>query len=77
MTLWLDNQLPPALVPWMRTTLSVDCIAVRDLKLQRASDFEIFHAARDARVVVMTKDGDFVDLLEQHGAPPQVILVEC
>jgi predicted nuclease of predicted toxin-antitoxin system len=73
-TLWLDNQLPPALVPWMRTTLSVDCIAVRDLKLQRASDSEIFHAARDARVVVMTKDGDFVDLLDQHGAPPQVIL---
>jgi predicted nuclease of predicted toxin-antitoxin system len=76
-TLWLDNQLPPALVPWMRTTLSVDCIAVRDLKLQRASDLEIFHAARDARVVVMTKDGDFVDLLDQHGAPPQVILVTC
>ena len=77
MTLWLDNQLPPALVPWMRTTLSVDCIAVRDLKLQRASDLEIFHAARDARVVVMTKVGDFVDLLDQHGAPPQVILVTC
>jgi predicted nuclease of predicted toxin-antitoxin system len=53
-TLWLDNQLPPALVPWMRTALSVDCIAVRDLKLQRAADLEIFHAARDARVVVMT-----------------------
>jgi predicted nuclease of predicted toxin-antitoxin system len=25
----------------------------------------------------MTKDGDFVDLLDQHGAPPQVILVTC
>ena len=32
---------------------------------------------RDARVVVMTKDGDFADLLDQHGAPPQVILVTC
>ena len=25
----------------------------------------------------MTKDADFVVLLDQHGAPPQVILVTC
>ena len=77
MTLWLDNQLPPALAAWMRTTLSVDCVPVRDLNLHRASDPEIFRAARDAQVVVMTKDADFVGLLDQHGAPPQVILVTC
>jgi predicted nuclease of predicted toxin-antitoxin system len=76
-TLWLDNQLPPALAAWMRTTLSVDCVPVRDLNLHRASDPEIFRAARDAQVVVMTKDADFVGLLDQHGAPPQVILVTC
>jgi predicted nuclease of predicted toxin-antitoxin system len=76
-TLWLDNQLPPALAAWMRASLSVECVPVRDLQLQRASDSEIFHAARAAQVVVMTKDGDFVDLLDHHGAPPQVILVTC
>ena len=61
----------------MRTTLSVDCIPVRDLNLHRASDPEIFRAARDAQVVVMTKDADFVGLVDKHGAPPQVILVTC
>jgi hypothetical protein len=55
-TLWLDNQLPPALAAWMRTTLSVNCVPVRDLNLHRASDPEIFWAARDAQVVIMTKD---------------------
>jgi hypothetical protein len=25
----------------------------------------------------MTKDADFVELLEQHGPPPQVVLVTC
>jgi len=50
---------------------------VRDLNLHRASDPEIFRAARDAQVVVVTKDADFVGLLDQHGAPPQVILVTC
>ena len=42
-----------------------------------ASDPEIFTAARRANAVVMTKDADFVELLEQHGPPPQVILVTC
>ena len=61
----------------MRATLAVECVPVRDLNLHRASDPEIFMAARDAQVIVMTKDADFVGLLDQHGAPPQVILVTC
>lgn len=77
MTIWLDNQLPPALAAWMRVTLAVDCVPVRDLNLHRASDSAIFMAARDALVVVMTKDADFAGLVDQHGAPPQVILVTC
>lgn len=77
MTLWLDNQLPPALAAWVRETLSIDCIPVRDLNLQRASDSEIFTAARDAHVVVITKDTDFVELVERHGPPPQVVWVTC
>lgn len=76
-TLWLDNQLPPALAKWMRATLSIECLPVRDLNLQRASDPQIFTAARLANVVVMTKDADFVGLLEQHGPPPRIILVTC
>ena len=77
MTLWIDNQLPPALAVWMRAAFSIECIPVRDLDLQRMSDPAIFAAARAANVAVMTKDADFVDLLEQHGPPPQVVLVTC
>ncbi len=61
----------------MRATPSIECLPVRDLNLQRASDTEIFTAARNVNVVVMTKDGDFVDLVEQYGPPPQVVLVTC
>ena len=77
MTVWIDNHLPPALATWMRATFSVECRPVRDLNLQRASDPEIFSAARDANVVLMTKDADFLKLLEKHGPPPQVVLVTC
>jgi predicted nuclease of predicted toxin-antitoxin system len=45
----------------------------RDLGLRDARDREIFLAAREARATVMTKDSDFVLLLEQLRPPPQVL----
>ena len=77
MTVWLDNQLSPALAARIRATFAIDCVAVRDIALQRALDVEIFMAARARAAIVMTKDADFVRLLEQHGPPPQVVLVTC
>ena len=77
MTIWLDAQLSPALAPWIAKTFSIEAVAVRDLSLRDAMDEEIFAAARDATAIVMTKDNDFVRLVEQHGAPPQVIWLTC
>ena len=51
----------------------LDALAVRDLGLRNAEDPDIFAAARAAGVVVMTKDSDFVELLQRHGPPPQII----
>jgi predicted nuclease of predicted toxin-antitoxin system len=76
-TIWLDNQLPPALTTWVRASMGVECTSVRDLALQRAADLDIFHAARDAGALVMTKDADFAALVNQFGAPPQIVLVTC
>ena len=73
MKLWLDAHLPPQLVPWLRTMFELDADAVRDLGLRNAKDPEIFNEARRQRAVVMTKDSDFVDLVERLGTPPQVL----
>ncbi|MCC7123674.1 MAG: DUF5615 family PIN-like protein [Acidobacteria bacterium] len=77
MTVWLDNQLPPALAGWVRLTLEVECTSVRALNLQRATDLEIFYAARAAGALVMTKDTDFAALVGQLGPPPRIVLVTC
>lgn len=61
----------------MHATYSVECVAVRDLGFARATDPEIFGAAKTASVVVMTKDSDFVGLVQRFGPPPQVVLVTC
>lgn len=74
MKLWLDAQLPPLLARWINEQRwALQASAVREVGMRDASDPEIFRAARDAWVVVMTKDRDFMRLLDEQGPPPQVI----
>ena len=77
MTLWIDAQLPPALAAWITERFQLGARAVRDVSLRQAKDRVIFQAARDADVIIMTKDDDFVRLLEQLGPPPRVLWITC
>lgn len=71
---WIDAQLPPALALWL-TEWGTEARHVADLGMIAAADAAIFDAARRAGAVVVTKDEDFVRLLEAHGTPPQVVWV--
>ncbi len=77
MTIWLDAQLSPLLAAWLNWKFDVRAIAVRDLGLRDAEDEEIFQAAKQAGVVVLTKDADFLRLLDRFGPPPQVLWLTC
>ena len=77
MTIWIDAQFSPAIAAWIQSTLGVTAIALRDIGLRDAEDKEIFVAAKTASVVVMTKNADFVNLLDRLGPPPQILWVTC
>jgi predicted nuclease of predicted toxin-antitoxin system len=77
MIFWVDAQLSPALASWISAQFGVQALALRDLGLRDASDHQIFVAAQQLGVVVISKDRDFVELLERVGPPPQVIWVTC
>jgi predicted nuclease of predicted toxin-antitoxin system len=77
MTIWIDAQMSPMIAAWISSTFSVTAVAIRDLGLRDAEDKEIFEAARRGNAIVMTKDSDFILLLDRLGAPPQVIWVTC
>jgi predicted nuclease of predicted toxin-antitoxin system len=77
MIIWVDAQLSPVIAPWLAENFSVSAHALRGLGLRDATDRVIFAAARSAAAVVMTKDSDFVRLLEELGPPPQVIWLTC
>ena len=77
MTIWVDAQLSPAIAVWITNALGLEAIALRDLGLRDAEDPGIFEAARAQQAIVMTKDSDFVDLVERLGPPPQIIWLTC
>ena len=76
-TLWVDAQLSPRTALWIATNFPVAAAALRDLGLRDAGDEEIFAAARSANTIVLTKDSDFIRLLEQQGSLPKVLWLTC
>ena len=77
MKFWIDAQLSPALAPWITNAFAVEAFSIQRLGLRDASDESIFFAARSEKAIVMTKDQDFVQLLERLGPPPQVVWITC
>ncbi|HEX9918882.1 MAG TPA: DUF5615 family PIN-like protein, partial [Pyrinomonadaceae bacterium] len=73
MTIWVDAQLSPAIAEWIGVNFSVPSVALRDLGLRDATDRAIFFAAREASAILITKDSDFLRLLDELGSPPKII----
>src|ERR1700722_3294237 len=61
----------------MREQLGEEAHAARELGLLQANDLDIFAAARAADAVVLSKDADFVELLERLGPPPRIVWLRC
>jgi predicted nuclease of predicted toxin-antitoxin system len=75
--IWIDAQVSPAIAPWITATFRIESHAVRELGLHHVKDIQIFQAARDANVVVLTKDSDFISLIDRFGSPPQILWITC
>jgi predicted nuclease of predicted toxin-antitoxin system len=76
--IWIDAQLSPALAAWInRNYDEIEAKSVRAVGMRDAEDREIFQAAREAGVVMMSKDSDFLNLLDRRGPPPKMIWVTC
>ncbi|HEY3857505.1 MAG TPA: DUF5615 family PIN-like protein [Verrucomicrobiae bacterium] len=77
MTVWVDAQLSPGVARHLSETFAVTAMPLRELGLLTSEDDHIFFEARKAADIVMTKDVDFVTLLERHGPPPKIIWITC
>jgi predicted nuclease of predicted toxin-antitoxin system len=75
--IWLDAHLSPAIAKWISTELGHPAQPLRDLGLRDCKDKDIFAAARQANVIMITKDADFPEMVERLGSPPAVIWLTC
>ncbi|MCE2697006.1 MAG: DUF5615 family PIN-like protein [Anabaena sp. 49633_E8] len=77
MIIWIDAHLSPSIATWITQTFSITALALRDVGLRDAEDEEIFEAAKAQGVIFITKDSDFIDLVDRLGTPPQIIWLTC
>lgn len=70
MKIWLDEMLPRRLCGSIEEWTGIEAYHVGSAYRE---DLEIFQAARAADAIVLTKDSDFVVLVNRLGAPPRVI----
>lgn len=78
MKFWVDAQLPPKLAAWLAAEFQVEASSLRDLGLRDAADLEIFQqAAMQPGIVLISKDGDFVDMVVQIWPASPVALGEA
>lgn len=76
MRIWIDAHISPGIAAWLNETFDYEAHSLRGLGLRDADDLTIFMKAKEAGVIFVTKDSDFVDLIETRGSPPKVILLK-
>jgi predicted nuclease of predicted toxin-antitoxin system len=78
MTFWLDAHLGPDLAAWMGSRFKIIVKDLREIGLRDADDAVIIAAARRlGQIVIVTKDGVFVEEVRRTGSPPQMLWLRC
>lgn len=73
---WIDAQLSPSLALWINQNFeNVQAKSLRSLGMRDATDRTIFFEAKKQNAVIISKDADFIKLLEEYGPPPRIIWV--
>jgi predicted nuclease of predicted toxin-antitoxin system len=75
--IFLDAQLSPHLANWITENFNLPAYSASFKGMIQSSDLEIFNYARQNNFIVITKDEDFVKLLDRHGPPSKIIWLTC
>lgn len=76
MTLFLDAHLPPSLAPWIQEKLNIKSYSFEFVGWSTLDDDQAFLRAKEVESsVIVTKDEDFIALLNKLKSPPKIIWV--
>jgi predicted nuclease of predicted toxin-antitoxin system len=71
----LDNNISPTLCKEFKD-IYPGIIHVSQVSLENAGDIVVWEYAREKDLHIMTKDKDFIALLNQKGHPPKIIWLQ-
>ena len=72
----IDNNLSPKLAKKLRTHFP-NMAHVMDFGLEAVDDYKVWAFAKDNNFTILTKDTDFVAILNLRGFPPEVVRLNC
>jgi len=75
MIFWIDAQLSPNMATWLSKDFDVEAFSVKEVGHRDSKDKTIFEAANKKADVIITKDKDFINLLERQGPPPKILWI--
>ncbi len=74
---WLDANISPIIAKWINDELGLAARSAYTLELLYNTDLEIYHQARSSgKVVLISKDTDFSEIITRLGAPPKLINIK-
>lgn len=75
--IWLDTQISPIIAKWMAEDTGFSVKSSYVLSLNNLTDTTIYHKAKAAgKVIIISKDADFHELISRLGSPPKLINIK-
>jgi len=75
--IWLDAQLSPIIAKWMGEYTGLVIKSSYSLQANMLTDLEIYQRAQSAgKIILISKDADFHELINRLGSPPKLIVVK-
>jgi len=72
--IWLDCHISPIIGKWLKDKTGWNVKTSYGLNLYALKDIEIYLKAKDnGKVILISKDSDLPEIIQQKGAPPKVI----
>lgn len=74
--IWLDTQLSPIIAKWMAEYTGISVKSSYSLQSNTLTDLEIYQRAKAVgKVILISKDADFPELINRLGSPPKLIVI--
>lgn len=75
--IWLDTHISPAIAKWIKDDTGIQAKSAYILELHTLPDIEIYRRAKEhGKVILVSKDTDFPELISKSGAPPKLINIK-